>query len=61
MSCSQTGKEQSPEIRYEKLGPQGRQCRDCKFFEPASASSPTGKCFGHEVLAQGTCNMFIAK
>jgi hypothetical protein len=51
--------EQKPEVKYETEGPSGRQCRDCKFFETAEDSTK-GKCFGNDVLAQGTCNMFAA-
>ena len=52
--------EQKPDIKYEVEAPPGRQCRDCKFFEPADEPSK-GKCFGKDVIAQGTCNMFGAK
>ena len=49
------------EIRYEMPGPEGRQCQECKFFEPSPENPSAGKCFGHDVVARGTCNMFVAK
>jgi len=48
------------EVKYTPKGPDGKQCRDCKFFEPSSDSS-RGKCFGHDVIAQGSCNMFASE
>jgi len=49
------------EVKYGPQGPPGQQCRDCKFFEPSTADLSSGKCFGRDVLAQGTCNMFAAR
>ncbi len=54
-------KSESPEIKYKVPGAEGRQCCDCKFFEPVSGESSKGKCFGKDVVAQGTCNMFASK
>jgi len=54
------GKKKNPEVKYETQGPQGKQCRDCKFFEGISDPSQ-GKCFGKTVLIEGTCNMFAPK
>jgi len=49
------------EVKYKPRGPVGKQCRDCKYFEPAVDNPSQGKCFGHDVIAQGTCNMFASK
>jgi hypothetical protein len=49
------------EVKYEPQGPTGQQCRDCKFFEPSSDDPSKGRCFGQEVIAQGTCNMYAPK
>ncbi len=57
MSCqARGGKEQ--EVKYQSKGPKGKQCRDCNFFEPLSGNPSQGKCFGKEVIAQGSCNVF---
>ena len=49
------------ETKYEPQGPEGKQCKDCGHFEPDVAGASGGKCFGRDVLAQGTCNMFTPK
>jgi len=49
------------EVKYEAQGPDGGQCQDCKFFEASSDEPSKGKCFGKEVIAQGTCNMFALR
>jgi len=49
------------EVKYDPQGPPGQQCKDCKFFEPSSGNASMGKCFGKDVVAQGTCNMFALK
>jgi hypothetical protein len=49
------------EVKYEPKGPKGNQCRDCKFFQNDSKDPSKGKCFGHDVVAEGTCNMFVLK
>jgi hypothetical protein len=47
------------DVKYVVKGPKGKTCVDCQFFE--STGDGMGKCFGHEVLAAGSCNMFKAK
>ena len=47
------------DVKYTVKGEKGKTCADCKFYESTGGS--TGKCFGHEVLAAGSCNMFTAK
>ena len=47
------------DVKYTAKGPKGKTCADCKFFE--SSGDGMGKCFGHEVLAAGSCNMFVVK
>jgi len=47
------------DVKYMEKGKKGETCADCKFFEKGDGG--TGKCFGHEVLAKGSCNMFAAK
>jgi len=49
------------EVKYTPRGPVGLQCRDCKFFEPSRGDPSKGNCFGKDVMAKGTCNMFVAK
>jgi hypothetical protein len=47
------------DVKYVTKGPKGKTCADCKVFE--STGDGMGKCFGHEVLAAGSCNMFSPK
>ena len=61
MPRCRAGKSKSPEIKYEMPGPEGRQCGGCKFFQPLTGELSKGKCFGKDVVAQGTCNMFASK
>ena len=46
------------EVNYVEKGEKGKTCADCKNFEPEDPSSEIGKCFGHEVKAEGSCNFF---
>jgi hypothetical protein len=46
----------SMDVKYTPKGPKGKTCADCQFFE--NTEDGMGKCFGHEVLAKGSCNMF---
>ena len=59
MCQARGGKER--EIKYQVKGSKGKQCRDCRFFEAASGNPSQGKCFGKDVIAQGTCNMFASR
>jgi hypothetical protein len=47
------------DVKYTVNGKKGQTCGDCQFFE--ATADGMGKCFGHEVLAKGNCNMFKAK
>ena len=47
------------DVKYVTRGRKGKTCADCKVFE--STGDRMGKCFGHEVLAAGSCNMFTPK
>lgn len=47
------------DIQYVTKGEQGKTCADCQVFE--STSNGMGRCFGHEVLAAGSYNMFSLK
>ncbi len=47
------------DVKYVTKGPKGKTCADCQVFE--STGGGMGKCFGHEVLAAGSCNMFAPK
>ncbi|MFA5309999.1 MAG: hypothetical protein WC370_11045 [Dehalococcoidales bacterium] len=47
------------DVKYVEKAPKGKACRDCKHFQDEGGGM--GKCFGHEVLAAGGCNMFEAK
>jgi len=47
------------DVKYVEKGPKGKACKDCQFFEDTGGGM--GKCFGHEVLAKGSCNMFKNK
>lgn len=42
-------------------GEPGRMCRDCRHFEEDSNMEGIGKCFGHDVKAEGSCNYFEKK
>jgi hypothetical protein len=47
------------DVKYVEKALKGKACKDCKFFE--NTGGGMGKCFGHEVLAQGGGNIFEAK
>ena len=47
------------EIKFTEKGEPGKTCADCKHF--TDEGDNMGKCFGHEVPAGGSCNMFEAK
>ncbi len=44
------------DVNYMPAGPAGKQCKDCKFFNAGEGDA--GKCFGHDVMAQGHCDKF---
>jgi hypothetical protein len=47
------------DVKYVTKGLKGKTCADCRFYEAGGGGM--GKCFGHEVLASGSCNMFATK
>lgn len=49
------------EVKYTPQGESGKTCADCKFYTPKPDNPEKGDCFGHEVEATGSCNMFQPK
>ncbi len=47
------------DVKYVEKGEPGKTCADCKHFQ--NEGDGIGKCFGHEVAAQGSCNLFDPK
>ncbi len=47
------------DVKYVTQGEKGKTCADCKFFK--SKGNGMGECYGHEVLASGSCNIFVPK
>ena len=47
------------EIKYVVKGEPGKTCADCVMYK--DKGNGTGDCYGHEVLAGGSCNMFAKK
>ena len=47
------------DVKYVEKALKGKACKDCQHFEETGGGM--GKCFGHEVLAKGSCNMFKSK
>jgi hypothetical protein len=48
------------EVKYTVSAEKGKQCKDCKNFEPEEGSD-SGKCMGYPVQAEAGCNLFEAK
>ncbi len=49
------------EIKYVPKGEKGKTCADCKHFERDTDMQGMGKCFGQEVIEEGSCNFFESK
>lgn len=50
------------EVNYQPVAPDPEKaCESCKHFEDDGVKEGMGKCFGYEVAAAGTCNLFEAK
>lgn len=49
------------EIKYTEKGQPGETCADCKHYEADTNTPGMGKCFGYEVKAEGSCNLFEPK
>lgn len=47
------------EVKYVEKGEPGKTCADCKNFR--NKGDGKGDCYGHEVLAAGSCNLFEKK
>jgi len=47
------------DVKYVAKGEKGKTCADCKHFQTEGAGK--GKCFGYEVVAEGSCNLFTKK
>jgi predicted DNA-binding transcriptional regulator YafY len=47
------------DVKYVIKGDKGKTCADCSLFK--DKGDGMGDCYGHEVLAAGSCNMFIPK
>ena len=47
------------DVKYVEKGEKGKTCADCKHYEDEGEGM--GKCFGHEVMAAGSCNYFDPK
>ena len=44
------------DVNYIVKGEPGKTCADCKLYE--DKGNGTGDCYGHEVLSEGSCNLF---
>jgi hypothetical protein len=47
------------DVKYVEKGEPGKTCVDCKNYK--DKDGVTGDCYGHEVLAAGSCNLFEKK
>ena len=47
------------DVKYVEKGEPGKTCADCKNYKDKDGK--TGDCYGYEVLAAGSCNLFEAK
>ena len=52
-------KGENMDVKYVEKGEKGKTCADCKHYE--DEGDGMGKCFGHEVMAAGSCNYFDPK
>ena len=46
------------DVKYVEKGEPGKTCADCKQYQEKGDGK--GECFGYEVSAKGSCNMFDA-
>lgn len=49
----------SQEVGYSTAGPADKQCANCKNYK--SQDADYGDCFGHKVVATGSCNYFTQR
>lgn len=47
------------DVRYIVKGEPGKTCAECAVYK--EKGNGLGDCFGHEVLAAGSCSMFTRK
>lgn len=47
------------EVKYVEKGEPGKTCADCAMYK--DKGNGTGGCYGHEVSAVGSCNLFTRK
>jgi hypothetical protein len=47
------------DVKYVTKGEKGKTCSDCGLFKDTGKGM--GDCYGHQVLAAGSCNMFDPK
>jgi hypothetical protein len=52
---------EAEDVNYTPEGPEGRTCAECTNFRPDESDPGKGKCFGHTVVATGSCNNFTKK
>ena len=47
------------EVHYTPKGPKGKTCNVCRNFKPTGGIK--GSCYGHDVIATGSCDYFKSK
>jgi hypothetical protein len=47
------------DVKYVTKGEKGKTCADCGLFKDTGKGM--GDCYGHQVLAAGSCNLFAPK
>ncbi|UCG95208.1 MAG: hypothetical protein JSV92_04150 [archaeon] len=52
---------EAEDVNYTPEGTEGRTCADCANFSPDETDPEKGICFGHMVVASGSCNNFEKK
>ncbi len=48
----------SDDVGYILPGLEGKTCSVCKHYEADADNPAVGKCFGHDVAAEASCNHF---
>jgi len=52
---------EAKDVNYTPEGPEGKTCAGCINFKPDESDPEKGICFGHEVIATGSCNFLKKK
>jgi hypothetical protein len=47
------------DVKYVTKGEKGKTCAECNYFK--STGNGMGDCYGHQVLAAGSCDIFAPK